>query len=135
MKKICISLISVIIVASVILSACGAATATPLAKYLGGEIKDVTMNDESYRLVCVYTEYTNNSGETMLPADEVNIKAFQNGVEIPVIVFTGEKIDEYIQCDTAIQTGTTAKVIWTFQPEDDSPVSLEFSDGQTFLIE
>ena len=103
--------------------------------YLGGGVKTVEPNaGDPHTLVCIYTEYTNNSGETALPADYVNVKAFQNGKEIPIMVFTGTRIDDNIQCDTAVQSGVTAKVIWTFQPEDDSEISIELSTGEKYTI-
>ena len=104
--------------------------------YIGGEVKTIEPHDgELHTLVCVYTEYTNRSGETALPADWVNVKAYQHGVEIPILVFTGTKVDEFIQCDTAVQDGTTVKVIWTFQPEDESEISVELSTGEKYSIE
>lgn len=84
---------------------------------------------EQFDCVAVYTQYTNGSAETAIPADWVNVKAFQNGVEIPIIVPTGEKINGYIQCDTSVQSGVTADIAWYFELEDDSPVTVEFSDG------
>lgn len=83
---------------------------------------------EDFNVVCVYTEYTNNSGESALPADWVSVKAYQNGIELSPLVFTGSKTNGYIQCDTSVQDGTTAKVVWIFQRDDDSEVSVEVSD-------
>lgn len=84
---------------------------------------------DQYDCVAVYTQYTNGSSETAIPADWVDVKAFQNGVELGVLVPTGERIDGYIQCDTSVQSGVTADVVWFFQLDDDSEVSVEFSDG------
>ena len=131
MKKI-VMILALVMVLS--LSACGETTPKHTISYLGGEVRTISMNEEDYKLVCVYTEYTNSSGESALPADWVNVKAYQNGVEIPVIVFTGNKIDDYIQCDTSVQDGVTTKVIWTFQPADDSPVTVELSNGEKYTL-
>lgn len=131
MKKIAMILALMMVLS---LSACGETTPKHTISYLGGEVRTISMNEEDYKLVCVYTEYTNSSGESALPADWVNVKAYQNGVEIPVIVFTGNKIDDYIQCDTSVQNGVTAKVIWTFQPADDSPVTVELSNGEKYTL-
>jgi len=131
MRKIAMILALVMVLS---LSACGETTPKHTISYLGGEVRTISMNEEDYKLVCVYTEYTNSSGESALPADWVNVKAYQNGVEIPVIVFTGNKIDDYIQCDTSVQNGVTAKVIWTFQPADDSPVTVELSNGEKYTL-
>lgn len=131
MKKIAMILALVMVLS---LSACGETTPKHIISYLGGEVRTISMNEEDYKMVCVYTEYTNSSGESALPADWVNVKAYQNGVEIPVIVFTGNKIDDYIQCDTSVQDSVTAKVIWTFQPADDSPVTVELSNGEKYTL-
>jgi hypothetical protein len=84
--------------------------------------------------VAVFTQYTNSSSETAIPADYLTVKAFQNGVEIPCLVPTGDKTEGYIQCDASVQSGVTADVVWIFQLEDSSTVSVEFSDGQKFEI-
>lgn len=131
MRKIAMILALVMVLS---LSACGETTPKHTISYLGGEVRTISMNEEDYKLVCVYTEYTNSSGESALPADWVNVKAYQNGVEIPVIVFTGNKIDDYIQCDTSVQNGVTANVIWTFQPADDSPVTVELPNGEKYTL-
>lgn len=84
--------------------------------------------------VAIFTKYTNGSSETAIPADYLTVKAFQNGVEIPCLVPTGDKTDGYIQCDASVQSGVTADVVWIFQLEDSSTVSVEFSDGQKFEV-
>lgn len=97
------------------------------------EGKMVTMNDTEY--VGIFFDYTNNSGETVIPCDAIDVKAFQNGKELTVIVYTGQKTEGAIQCDKSVQTGTTANVVWTFEPQDDSTVSVECTDGQKFEFE
>lgn len=84
--------------------------------------------------IAVFTQYTNGSSETAIPADEVSVKAFQNGVEIPPIVPTGTKTDGYIQCDASVQSGVTADVVWIFELDDDSTVSVELSGGEKVEI-
>lgn len=97
------------------------------------EGKQVTVVERD--CVAVFTQYTNGSSETAIPADYLSVKAFQHGVEIPCIVPTGDKTEGYIQCDASVQSGVTADVVWLFELEDTSPVSVEFSDGQTFEIQ
>ena len=80
--------------------------------------------------VAVFTQYTNGSSDTAIPADEVSVKAFQNGVEIPPIVPTGERTDGYIQCDASVQAGVTADVVWIFELDDSSMVTVELSGGE-----
>lgn len=89
---------------------------------------------EQVDCIAVYTQYTNGSSETALPADWVDVKAFQNGVELSVIVPTGERINGYVQCDTSVQSGTTADVVWFFQLDDDSKVSIEITGNDTITV-
>ena len=70
-----------------------------------------------------------------MPADGINVTAFQHGTELVVNVFTGQKTEGAIQCDTNVQPGTSATVVWLFLKEDDSTVSVEFTDGQEFSFE
>ena len=84
--------------------------------------------------MAVYTQYTNDSSETAVPADEVTVKAFQNGVELSPIVPTGDRTNGYVQCDSNVQSGTTADVVWLFELDDDSTVSVELSGGEKVEI-
>lgn len=95
--------------------------------------KDVVINEQTY--VGLFFDYSNESGKTVLPCDAINVKAFQNGIELVVTVFTGQETEGAIQCDTQVQTGTTARVVWLFEKADDSPVSVETTDGQKFVVE
>lgn len=97
------------------------------------EGKDVVINEQTY--IGLFFDYTNDSGETVLPCDAINVKAFQNGIELVVTVFTGQETEGAIQCDTQVQTGITARVVWLFERVDDSPVSVETTDGQKFVVE
>lgn len=67
---------------------------------------------DEYDCVAVFTRYTNDSRETAVPADCVTVKAFQNGVELSPLVPTGEKIEGYSQCDSSVQSGVTADIVW-----------------------
>ena len=84
--------------------------------------------------VAVYTQYTNDSSETAVPADEVSVKAFQNGVELSPLVPTGDRTNGYVQCDSNVQSDTTADVVWLFELDDDSTVSVELSGGEKVEI-
>ena len=97
------------------------------------ESKNVVIYDQEY--VALFYDYTNNSGETAIPCEWIDVNAFQNGVELVVTVFTGDKTEGAVQCDTRIQTGTTTRVVWLFERVDDSPVSVEMTDGQKFTVE
>lgn len=97
------------------------------------EGKDVVVHEQTY--IGLFFDYTNESGETAVPCDHINVRAFQNGIELQVSVFVGERTEGAIQCDTQVQTGTTARVVWLFTRDDDSPVSVETTDGQKFVVE
>lgn len=98
------------------------------------EGKNVLLLDE-YNCVAVFTQYTNGSGETAIPADNVSVKAFQNGVELSPIVPTGDNVDGYSQCDASVQSGVTADIVWYFRLDDDSTVSVELSGGEKVDVE
>ena len=118
---------------ALLLAACGGAPAHTLT-YERGELTETEINGEAVPSIYVYTEYANNSGEAALPADEVSVKVYQHGVEQTVFVLTGEKFGDYSQCDASVQAGSTAKIVWTFEREDDSEVTVELSDGSTYTI-
>ena len=52
------------------------------------------------------------STATVLPCDAINVKAFQNGKELNVIVYTGQEIEGAIQCDTSVQTDTVFPLLF-----------------------
>lgn len=126
MKKIIVAVLSALLLVS--LAGCGEPEHT--VSYASG--KSMVVAD--FDCVAVFTQYTNGSSETAVPADEVSVKAFQNGVEIPPIVPTGTKTDGYIQCDASVQSGVTADVVWIFELDDDSTVSVELSGGEKVEI-
>lgn len=131
MKKIIIMITAFIL--SFACVACGNEPKEPQHTLTFKEGKMVTMNETEY--VGIFFEYANNSGETAIVCDEINVKAFQNGVELNVVVYTGQETEGAIQCDTSVQTGTTTDVVWLFEKQDDSPVSVECTDGQKFEFE
>lgn len=97
------------------------------------ESKVVTLYEEEY--IGLFFDYTNESGETKMACDGFDVNAYQNGVELSVSVFVGETTDGAIQCDTSVQTGHTARVVWLFSMVDESAVSVEVSNGETFTVE
>ena len=129
MKRLVSLLLTILLVLG--LSACVSQPTEHTMTFI--ESKDLVINEQTY--IGLFYDYTNNSGETVLPADAINVKAFQNGVELVVTVFTGQETEGAIQCDTSVQDGTTVRVVWLFVRVDDSPVSVEMSDGQKFTIE
>ena len=122
MKKIIVAVLSALLLISLV--GCGEPEHT--VSYVSW--KQIEVAD--FDCVAVFTQYTNGSSDTAIPADEVSVKAFQNGVEIPPIVPTGQRTDGYIQCDASVQAGVTADVVWIFELDDSSTVTVELSGGE-----
>ena len=87
-KMLSIMLAGVLMLA---VSGCGAEPQHKVS-YVSGEKLTVL---EQYDCVAVYTQYTNDSSETAVPADEVTVKAFQNGVELSPLVPTERRYREW----------------------------------------
>lgn len=126
MKKLIAGLCAMIVLFS--LAGCGESEYS--LTYESG--KEETVAD--YDCVVIYTQFTNNGSESICAADAVELRAYQNGTELSPIVPTGEKTDGYIQCDANVQSGTTADVVWIFELDDKSDVSVELPDGSTETI-
>lgn len=124
-KRIIVILLTMLL--SLGLVACGSSEPEHKLEFI--EAKVLTVEDRE--LVGAFCTYTNLSENACLPCDAINIRAYQNGVEIPVMVFTGQEVDGFVQCDTSVQAGATASVIWLFEYKDNSAVTFEFSDGQS----
>ncbi len=127
MKKI----LSIILVCLTVfgLVGCGSSVKEHSLVYKECRQEQLPFNDEKLNCVTVYTEYTNNSNESAMPADYVEVKAYQNGVALSPWVFTGQETNGYFQCDTSIQSGATANIIWIFELRDESTVTVELPDG------
>lgn len=125
MKKI----LSIVLLLVLMLTGCSSEPEHTLSFVEG---KQITVAERD--CVAVFTQYTNGSSETAIPADYLSVKAFQNGVEIPCLVPTGEKTEGYIQCDTSVQSGVTADVVWLFELEDSSPVTVEMTGCEPVTI-
>ncbi len=99
-------------------------------EHLETEVKKIPFNGELIDCVCVYTTYTNASEETVIPADYVDVDTFQNGTELNILVFTGQMMDGFYQCDTKVQSGNTANLIWVYELQDTSaPIDIDMHDG------
>lgn len=135
MKRV-VSIILVALMSVILLTACaGEKEPEHTLTFEKGKIVSGEDMGVDFDMVGLFFQYTNGSSETTMPADAVDVKAFQNGTELSVMVFTGQKTEGYIQCDTEVQAGATAGVVWLFQLDDNSTVSVECSDGQKFDVE
>ena len=131
MKRVLIILLAIVFS----LSGCSSSEPEHTLEFIEGKTVTVEVNGENVEYIGVFCTYTNNSRETCMPADGINVTAFQHGTELVVNVFTGQKTEGAIQCDTNVQPGTSATVVWLFWTEDDPTVSGEFTDGQEFSFE
>ena len=129
MKKILVLLCIILLIGTLV-----ACNSEPLHKvsYLSYERVNLL---EQYDCIAVYTEYENSSDENAIPANEVSVKAFQNGVKLSPIVPTGYKVKGFSQCDVEIQAKTTAKIVWYFQLDDESKVSIEMTGTDKFELD
>lgn len=125
MKKILTGIIVTILVLTLV--ACGSSEPEHTLSYV--DSSRITLFEE-YDCVAVFTKYTNGSAESAIPADNLTVKAYQNGTELSPLVPTGDKTEGYIQCDASVQSGVTADVVWIFQLDDESTVSIELPDGE-----
>ena len=130
MKKIPSLIISIMLMFTLV--ACGNSEPEHTLSYV--DSSRITLF-EQYDCVAVFTKYTNNSSESAIPADNLTVKAYQNGTELSPLVPTGDKTEGYIQCDASVQSGVTADVVWIFQLDDASTVSVEMPDGEKIDVE
>lgn len=89
---------------------------------------------EDYDCIAVFTQYSNNSGESAIPADWVSVKAYQKGVELNILVPTGQRMDGAVPCDSSVQSGATADVVWFFQLDDESDVSVKMTGSEAIVV-
>lgn len=92
MKKAIFVLVALLMVLS--LTACGSTEPEHTLTYVDGS--RITLFDE-YDCIAVFTQYSNDSSKSAIPADNLSVKAYQNGVELSPIVPTGDKTEGYIQ--------------------------------------
>lgn len=130
MKKAIFVLVALLMVLS--LTACGSTEPEHTLTYVDGS-RIILFNE--YDCIAVFTQYSNDSSESAIPADNLSVKAYQNGVELSPIVPTGDKTEGYIQCDASVQSGVTADVVWIFQLDDESTVSVEMPDGEKVNVD
>ena len=128
MKKIGIVIAAVL--TTLLLVACASESSHTIS-YVGAEKADLF---DQYECIAIYTQYINDSDESGMPADYVSVKAFQNGVELPILVPTGERTNNYVQCDTIVQGNTTADVVWYFQLDDESDVLIEITGNESVTV-
>lgn len=100
MKRIMSILFAICMTLSLV--SCGSSEPEHTLTYV--KMSPITLFDE-YNCVAVFTQYTNGSSESAIPADNLTVKTYQNGVELSPIVPSGERIEGFIQCDVSVQSG------------------------------
>ena len=133
MKKI----ISFVVALALIGSLVGCISTNSKFKVEFKESKVVTIDFSSGTedMLLLFFECTNESDDTVTPMNSVKIKAFQNGIALDFCtLYDLEEMGEAIPCDTEMQGGASAAVVWFFELNDDSPVSVEV-DGESFVVD
>ena len=109
-----------------VLAGCGA---QPEHSFTQDKAENVTLtiNEEALPCYAVYGTYANHSAESACAADWIDVKAYQNGVQLSPIVPAEQETNGYLQCDRYIEAGQSAKVVFLFTLEDDSEVTVEIT--------
>ncbi len=121
--------IVLICILAFLFTGCGSEKPFNSMTYIDGEIGTYVVGETSTDVVYVYTEYTNSSGVPAVPADFLEVKAYQNDTELEPLFFSRERINDYVQCNKVIHSGDTYPVVWIFQRIDNSPVSVAMDTG------
>ncbi len=82
--------------------------------------------------VGLFFDYTNDSGASKCPGEGFVMALHQNG-KLDTL-WVAEKVNGAITPSTSVETGVTIRVVWLFVLRDDSPLSVEVSDGQKFIV-
>ncbi|MBR0397957.1 MAG: DUF5067 domain-containing protein [Eubacterium sp.] len=126
MKRI----ILIISILALFLSGCSSNKPINTMKFVKGDIGTYQLGEASADVVYVYTEYTNSSGVPAVPADFMDVSAYQNDTELEQLFFSRERINDYVQCNKVVLIGETVPVVWIFERIDDSPVTVEMDTGK-----
>lgn len=150
MKKV----LSIIVIVAVMCSFVGCASApapTPIttteptttitatefkADFVESKVVTTNYSDGTSEMLLLFFDCTNKTGNTISPMNGIGMDAFQNGIALGFFtLYDLEEMGDAIPCDTKMQNGASAKVVWFFELKDDSPVSVELGNGETFTVE
>ena len=133
MKKIISILLVMIVMCSLV--ACGSTTSEFTVDFKESKVVALETSDGTKNMLLLFFDFTNGSDNNVAPMDGVDIKAFQNGVALSFhTLYDLEEMGDAIPCDTEVQSGANASVVWFFELTDDSAVSVEV-DGEIFTVE
>lgn len=87
----------------------------------------VVDSESQGKVLYIFYNFTNNSGQTIEAANALISKAFQNGVELTTSFPDSEPIEEYNNTYKSVQDGGSLDVAFMYQLADDSDVSIEIT--------
>ena len=123
-------LLSVLLLSgTLLLAGCGREKPINTQIWVAGEKGTFDINGEHVKLAYAYTEYTNYSGVPAVPADFLDVKAYQNGEELTHVIYSDVKMEGYQQCDKVVLSSESAMVVWSYKLIDDSPVEVHMDTG------
>lgn len=93
-------------------------------KFLKYQVVD---SESQGKVLYIFYNFTNNSGQTIEAANALISKAFQNGVELTTSFPDSEPIEEYNNTYKSVQDGGSLDVAFMYQLSDDSDVSIEIT--------
>lgn len=93
-------------------------------KFLKYQVVD---SESQGKVLYIFYNFTNNSGQTIEAANALISKAFQNGVELTTSFPDSEPIEEYNNAYKSVQDGGSLDVAFMYQLSDDSDVSIEIT--------
>ena len=86
-------------------------------------------------MLLLFFECTNERDHNVTPMDSADIDAFQNGIALEFFtLYDLDEMGDAIPCDTEMQSGASATVVWFFELRDDSTVSVEVN-GEKFTVD
>jgi hypothetical protein len=106
------------------------------ADFVESKVVTIDFSDGTKDMLLMFFDCTNETGHTIAPMDGIDIDTFQNGVALGFFtLYDLEEMGDAVPCDTEMQNGASATVVWFFELKDDSPVSVELGNGETFTVE
>lgn len=132
MKKIIAIVVALMLMCS--LAGCISTNSDFKAEYKESKVVTLDTSDGTMNMLLLFFECTNEGDRNITPMDGKDIDAFQNGVALSFhTLYDLDEMGDAIPCDTALQSGASATVVWFFELRDDSPVSVEV-DGESFTV-
>ena len=134
MKKVIKVVLSIMLICALV--GCISTPTNFKADFVESKRVTIDFSDDTKEMLLLFFDCSNETEHTISPMNGVDIGAFQNGVALEFYtLYDLEEMGDAVSCDTDIQSGAKATVVWFFELRDDSPVSVEIGNGETFTIE